>query len=278
MFLTRPFFTDADYQNNFDEMGYVKIPLLKMNQISQLNSIYKKHEMEHKKIDISFVSTSHSNNADLITSVNNQILSTIGESIENTFSNCDIIFSNFLLKKDRADSITNPHQDLSFVNEDTHISASIWFPLSTINSNMGKMRFLPKSHLFGNSIRPNSSNYWLYSDLTNNIEKDLITCNVDLGEAVVFSHSTIHGSFANTSGMDRLAGVVLICPKKSELINYFLDNETSILKKYKMSKHALVNYIKGFPPEYGQEISEVKFDQKKLNLEEYKELKKKYNV
>ena len=275
--ISGPKFNNKSLQDFYDQNGFVKIPLLDEFEVQNLKEFYKIVEQEHLKIKLPFITTSHSNNANLIEKVNNAILSIVTQPIYQKITNSEIIFSNFLVKRFGKGTESNPHQDLTIVDERKFMSFSIWIPLENVSSKNGGMRFLPKSHLFDISIRPNSSSYWKYNNVIDEINDDLQTQDANIGEAFVFSHSLIHGSFSNMSNHNRLACVISLHPKGSKLYNYFLK-EDAILQKYEMSKEAFIKYIKGGPPSFGKLIEEQKFNLSKISKKEYFQLKQKVGL
>jgi ectoine hydroxylase-related dioxygenase (phytanoyl-CoA dioxygenase family) len=113
-------------------------------QVSALLQCYEQVKDAHEAINIPFITTSHSNNADLIGKVNQEILNIVENSILEEISNGEIIFSNFLIKKSGEKSESNPHQDLSIVDEQKFFSFSVWIALSNNNPLNGAMRFFSK--------------------------------------------------------------------------------------------------------------------------------------
>ena len=184
--------------------------------------------------------------------------------------NSNIIFSNFLVKRNGEDSESNPHQDLTIVDENKYLSYSVWVALEDVDVSNGAMRVLPRSHLFDFSLRPNPNYYWKYNAVMDEIKKDMTDCPAKKGEALIFAHSLIHGSHKNLSGRHRLACVVSLHPREAELYNFFLDApESKYVKKYKMSVDAFIKYIKGKPPHFGELLEELPFSNRQTSLEEY---------
>lgn len=269
-----PVFKHNEWQAFFNENGFVKLPLLTVAEVNQLKSFYELVKKEHEAIDIPFVSTSHSNNADLIARVNASILEVIQTPILKIVDNSEIIFSNFLLKKNGAETGTGAHQDLTMVDEQKYLSFSVWIPLEDTNPLNGCLKILAKSHKFDISIRPNSSSYWKYKKVSQLIERDMLSVHAKAGEAVIFSHATIHGSHPNLGRKHRLACVVSLYPKEATLYNYFLK-ENHILQKYEMNREAFIKYIKGGPPQFGKLMGETMFGAEEITEEIYKsEMKK----
>lgn len=279
MTLIGPKFQNANHQSFFDENGYVKIPLLNEKEVQNLRAFYQTVKKEHEAINIPFITTSHSNNAALIEKVNQGILNIVSKPILNAINNAEIIFSNFLVKRNGVETQSNPHQDLTIVDEKKYLSFSVWIPLEDTNPQNGAMRFLPKSQFFDISIRPNSSSYWKYNKVMPEILNDMQDGCAKAGEALVFSHSLIHGSYANFSDHHRLACVISLHPKEAKLYNYFLDAERpGVIQKFKMTREAFIKYIKGGPPSFGELLEEQLFFPREINAKEYFQQKKKVGL
>lgn len=277
--LIGPKFQSAAHQAFFDANGYVKIPLLNKAEITDLRNFYQTVRLQHEAIEIPFITTSHSNNAELIEKVNNGILNIVSKPILKAIDNAEIIFSNFLVKRNGENTQSNPHQDLTIVDESKYLSFSVWIPLEDTSPQNGAMRFLPKSHFFDISIRPNSSSYWKYNKVMKEIIADMQDGNANAGEALVFSHSLIHGSYANFSDHHRLACVISLQPKEAEMYNYFIETERAgYIQKYKMTKEAFIKYIKGGPPSFGELQEEQLFHPREIDAEEYLQQKKKVGL
>lgn len=273
-----PNFKNDSCQAKFDQFGFVKIPLLTSEEVASLKHVYTQVKQAHDNIGLPFITTSHSNNAELITKVNDRILEIVSPKILNVIADSEILFSNFLVKKPGVNSESNPHQDINIVDESKFLSFSVWIALDDNNPLNGAMRFLAKSHLFDFSIRANSSAYWCYDQLSEAMKRDMLSCSTKAGEAIVFAHSTIHASYPNLSKVDRLACVVSLYPQKASLINYYSKpGDNSQMQLYAMTKDAFVNYVKGEEPHFGSLIKSFDFSYDKVDAEQYRSLKQNVN-
>lgn len=122
-------FFDQELQKQFDDSGFVKLSLLNKEQVEILYHGYQAFKAHHEKINIDFISTSHSNDKDLIEAVDNLILKTVEPEIMKHVYDSKVLFSNFLVKWAGPDSETPPHQDASLVDETKFISFSVWVAL-----------------------------------------------------------------------------------------------------------------------------------------------------
>lgn len=265
-----PVFIDKTLQHAFDKYGYACFRLLNEEQADKLISGYTSFAQKHQDIPISFVSTSHSNDAELISKVNDLILSVAKDEIKNHLIDYEILFSNFLLKKAVDQSESDPHQDVTLVDESKFLSFSIWIALTNTSPANGCLRMLNYSHKMPGGIRPNPSYPWRYRDVIPHIQSSLIDYPMKKGEAILFAHSTIHASYPNLSGVDRLAAVIALYPNEAETFHYQLPKkDASVVHKYKMDREAFISYVKGAPPSLGQLVGKEDFSSKAISSWQY---------
>lgn len=268
-----PKFSDPELQEFFDKNGFVKIPLLTSEEADHLYDVYNKVKGEHESVGIPFISTSLTKNTELVIKVNEEILKVTERPIKKYVTNSDILYSNFLVKRNTSDSETNPHQDLTIVDEEQYLSFSVWIALEDTDKGNGAMRFLPGSHLFKKNIRANPGNFWKYNPVMDEIKDNLIDCPTKKGEALIFPHSIIHGSYRNNSDHNRLACVIALYPKEAKLINYYVeDPEYKRANMYNMNQYAYIRNVNDRPPMYGEFVKEVPYDKTEVNTEEFEEL------
>lgn len=265
-----PEFTDAQAQKDFYRKGFAQLQLLNDAQTTQLINAYRKFETEHLAIDLPFISTSHSNNSELIGSVDQLILEAVEPEIHKHIPNARLLFSNFLVKRSGENTASAPHQDTTFVDESKSYSYSIWIALEDVTETNGCMKVLEGSHLFPVFIRSNPLNHWRYRSLTEQMEKDMRSVPMKKGEALVFAHSLIHGSFPNLTPSDRVAAVIACYPPDTQLWHYETSktNET-IAEQYAMTKEAFIAYVKGAAPASGKFVTQVSIDTSALSRISY---------
>lgn len=132
-----------------------------------------------------------------------------------TFIDYKIIQANLFNKAPGTGFIT-PHQNLTTVDEEKYTSISIWVPLQNTNSNNGTLHFLPKSHGRFELYR-NSNIHWAPMDASNQIDDyKMLPINVNIGQALIFDDSIVHGSPDNNSAENRYVFHYLAIPSKSK--------------------------------------------------------------
>lgn len=274
MYKVGPLFIHKKAEKLFYRNGYAIIPFLSSNDAEYLLNQYFILEKEHLQIDIPFISTSHSNNPILIEKVDQLILSKVSPLIAEVIPNSLPIFSNFLIKRKGENSASPAHQDMTFVDEKKYYSFSIWIPLQDVDEENGCMKVLEGSHLFPTLIRSNPLKDWKYRLLKHSIESDMKPCPMKKGEALVFSHSLIHGSFPNLSAYNRIAVVIACCIEGANLWHYETDTyDSSVAYQYAMSKEAYISYVKGMAPAKGAFKKKVILDLNPMSALQYNWLK-----
>lgn len=253
-------FKSTILQRKFEQDGFVKIHLLNPAEVHELVNAYAPFRAAHEKINLPYITTSHSSDPTLITAVDEALQKIIAPAIDKHLTNYELLFGNFLVKMPLPNSATDPHQDITFVDEEQHLSVNIWIALEDINKQNGGMYFLPGSHNFMPNIRPTHDYVWPYENVKSLIKKKAIAFSAKAGDAFIFNHAIIHGSFANLSSKYRLAAVVAAYTKEASLIHYFLPkNSVHQLKKFSMTKEAYLYFEKEKPPRKGTYVEDQFF-------------------
>jgi hypothetical protein len=263
-------FKSDNLQSEFEEDGFVKIPLLNPEQVNELVTAYERFREDHEKINLSYITTSHSSNEKLIRAVDESLQAVIAPAIEEHLMNYRLLFGNYLVKMPKPDSATPPHQDITFVDERAYVSVNIWIALQDIEEKNGSMYFLKGSHKFMETIRPTHHYHWPYEKVKKQIEEWSHSFSAKAGDAFIFHHAVIHGSHANQSDRPRLAAVVAAYSEDAPLIHYFLPSlDSNRLQKYSMDKEAYLYFEKEKPPLRGVLLGEEEFDFRQLDFEEF---------
>lgn len=268
-----PLFISPELQERFEKDGFVELPLLEGFQVEQLLKSYESFSEPHESISIPYVTTSHSNNKKLITSVDEVLQSVIGPAIGKHLINHSLLFGNFLLKKPVEASETDPHQDITFVDEERYASVNVWVALQDTSIDNGCMYFLPGSHKFMPTIRPTHSYPWAYERVKQDILEHVVAFPCKAGTAFIFHHGIIHGSFANKSSTNRLAAVMAAYHSAAPLVHYYLPQGVhDRLQKYGMTKDAFLSFVKNNPPAEGVFLEEKSYTFRQVDKSEFKKM------
>jgi hypothetical protein len=271
----KPLFSSSLLQKQFEENGFVKIPLLDQAEAAALMTAYEGVAEAHERINIPYITTSHSNDSALIHQVDMILQKALGPAIDRYLINYNLLFGNYLVKMPQEGSETSPHQDITFVDESQYASVNIWVALEDINEANGCMYFLPGSHMLIPTLRPTHDYPWAYEKVADEIKRKSVYFTAKAGEAFIFNHAVVHGSYANSTDKPRIAAVLAAYHKEAELLHFYLpEGERSIVQKYSMTKEAFLHFVKGSPPLKGVFVDNIEYDFRQLSAEEFKVLLK----
>ncbi len=268
-------FISPEQQRKFEDDGFVKVQLLNPAEVAELLGMYKTVAAEHEKINIPYITTSLTYNAELIANVDTALQKIIGPAIARYLINYKLLFGNFLIKMPVDQSETEPHQDITFVDEEQYASVNIWVALQDTDTTNGCMYFLKGSHKFIPTLRPGCIYNWEYENVKAEIIEKAEIFPAKAGEAFIFNHAVVHGSYPNTSGQPRVAGVIAAYHDDAPLIHYYMpDPKKNVLQKYNMTKEAFLTFAEDQPPAKGVFVNEITHNFRQLNKKEFNALVK----
>jgi len=269
----KPLFISPQHQQKFEEDGFVKIPLLNASEIASLLAEYDKVSEQHERLNIPYITTSLTYDAGLIARVDEVLQRIMGPAIDKFMIHYKLLFGNFLIKMPVSNSETAPHQDISFVDEDQYASVNIWVALQDINKENGCMYFLKGSHKLVSTLRPACQYDWEFEQVKEEIISHADTFTAKAGDAFIFNHAVLHGSYPNTSGKPRVAAVIAAYHSEAPLIHYYMPKDKKgVLQKYAMTKEAFLNFTEGAPPQKGVLVEEFNYEFRSLSKKEFEAL------
>ena len=127
----------------------------------------------------------------------------------------NIFHEHVLIKESRSTKKTPWHQDQSYYCVNGKDNCSLWIPLDPIEqsvcpefirgSHKWNKQFLP-TKFFGESYEHHDKEFEKIPDIEKNREKyDIISWNLELGDAIAFNFATVHGAPGNKKSITRRA-------------------------------------------------------------------------
>jgi hypothetical protein len=198
---------DKEKNRQLFKQGYCTIKLLDREKVAHLQDIFHAHH-QNESIEGLFVSSNMKSWDELI-AISNKISAVVNDAIDEHFNAVDKIGGTFIVKNQDPTNLLHPHQDWSIVDEEKHRSFTIWIALQAVNESNGALYVLPTSQDWVRGYRHISipSVYGRIYNLTWSYMKPIY---LEAGEAIVFDHSLVHASQANTSGQLRIAATTTI--------------------------------------------------------------------
>jgi len=233
-------FTDNKLEDQFNKEGFVIIKLLKEESISSLKSFYTDNQPDNS---VNFHSTHFLKDAAYKRKVNDIIIQSTKNKLNDLLINYKAIFGNFMVKEPGPQSIMPLHADWTYVDEDKHLSIAVWCPLVDTTQKNGRLGVVPKSHLLKKNFRGPKIPSPFHDHNQYIIDNYGELLNVKAGEAVIYNHKLLHFSPANLSKEKRVAFNLVLVPEKANIVHYAaLDSYARIYKYANLSSDFFINY------------------------------------
>lgn len=228
----------AAAMSSLHEQGFAVVNLLDNDTFIRFQTAAKLYleEIKQKHVDIEFFSLGRSEHADLRNKAKELIALYLKEGLTRCIGeeNYEAIYGTFLLKSNSDNSILNPHQDASHVNEMLFHSYHLWCPVTNPSPDFGTLQVIPFSHKFDIPYR--SLNIpWTLANHEKYLWRYMREVHLTPGQAILFDSRLIHASGKNATREMRIAVNSLIKPVKADFIHCFSD-ETSNWKQIEIYK------------------------------------------
>ncbi|OWY20271.1 hypothetical protein C7N43_21155 [Sphingobacteriales bacterium UPWRP_1] len=264
-------FKDPVLQSQFDENGFVILPLINEDEVSELKNLFDKIRPQHLK---GIYSNIHDPNRANNMLVDQTIGKIFGKHVEELFEDCELGMGTFLVKGTGLDSDSKIHQDWCTVDENHFTSVSIWCPLVNVDAHNGALQVIKGSHRIFNTYRSITIPS-IYLEFDEQLEPFLTMVPLKAGECVLYAHNLFHGSKPNYSNEVRVAAVAGIYPRKATLIHYYKNytENPSEIEVYQIDRNFFYNgvteFYSGKRPVTLKKIETIKSDFHPLNKEEF---------
>ncbi|MFN8276304.1 MAG: phytanoyl-CoA dioxygenase family protein [Chitinophagales bacterium] len=156
------------------------------------------------------------------------IIETIGDTIANQLDGYKPYSATFMNKEHKKHLLIKAHQDFSYTDENQYPSFMCWIPLLDVNLQNGALGYIPSSHMhltypraFPSPLQPTPVTEHQVS-----LMKYFNIMPMKKGEAIFFNHRTIHGSFPNVSGKERLAVGINFVKKETTPLAYIFNPQS----------------------------------------------------
>ena len=207
----RPAFLDPLLQETFNANGYVVVDLADPDELEQiLDAYYQLYPDEQEGCVFS------SNDLDLHRRLQGQ--ASLQKAIETKasifFRDYQFVCGSFVVKHPGQKSFVEPHIDYTFVDNQLYSAIAVWFPLTDLTSDSGRLHVLPGSHL--NTPICGSNIFIRYPNLS---ISEMIELHPKIGQAVCYDVQLIHASPANQSMRARIAANCIFTPNEAQLLH-----------------------------------------------------------
>ena len=239
-------FQNVELEEQLFDKGYIVLPFFSEEQVAQLKHFYS---TVHPGTAVSTDGRLHG--IHMTTWASNQGYKLlVGEFIRHIFDKaCQKWFRNhrhlnhvFIAKEPGTETEFDVHQDWSVVDENQHYSVNIWCPMHDVSKENGALWILPGSHRLDQPIRGAGYLFPNYHQEMDTL-KDHVQCiDVKAGEALIFFHSTIHGSPPNNSSENRVVACCTVIDEDAPLRTYYQNGESDPLSVYQPKDDFMYGY------------------------------------
>lgn len=209
--------------------GYVTLPLLNIQEVTQLLNTYHKN---HKKTPEGLYASAHVNDTNFRKKMNDAISDVVSDVVNQHFNNCRPLGGSFIVKTPGQAGYLFPHQDWNIVDESQHRSFNVWIPLVDTYPENGGIYVMPKSHLVVNPTFRGANLPPVFGDLTDVLWQQMTPLYLKAGEALIYDHRLIHASPVNKTNDLRIAVVFGIIPQEASLRYYYKNKQTNKVDEY----------------------------------------------
>lgn len=232
-------FKDDTLQKQFNEQGYVIVPLLTSSDLLLLNDLF--YQFHNNIKENSFGASSFIQNKEQKLKIRDALYNIYAPHFEKLFGDYNYFGSSFLYKTPGKNSNVVPHQDWTIVDEEKYVAINIWTPLVDTNENNGTLYIVPKSQaqqLY--SLRAPTLSFY-FKNYFDAVIKCGMPTNARAGEAVILNQSLIHYSSPNNSDKIRLAVTSGIKSKGAPMLFHY-KNEKNEIEQYEMPEDFLLSF------------------------------------
>lgn len=234
----RNIFKNAALQEQFNQKGFVVLPILEQDEVEKLRNYYNNQEFDNK-IEAGFHISLDNQNEDLVKEVGSKIKEVMVPKTAEFLDDCKIFTASYVIKEPGLQNIVPPHQDWTFVDESEFCSATVWTALVDVTEENGALGVIPGSHKIFDHKRssPSPQSKSPLADHIFTLFPFTEIVELKAGESLIFDNRLIHASPPNLSDQTRIAVGIGITQREAELKHYFQNRTSGILEEYTVDEN-----------------------------------------
>jgi hypothetical protein len=221
----RNVFRNSDYQNQFENDGYVVLDILNEEEIRTLLDTYG--EIEENLFKMPFATLGMNSDNASKRKVSDVMKQVFADKIEEIFDDYQWFFGTFIYKYPSVktgEGVVSLHQDATIVDESKYHGINIFCSLGTANEENGALQVIPGSHKLNTHPRGFGQSF-PYSDLERTLSSQLKRIDLNPGQAIIYTTKIFHYSEPNTSNSPRIIAAGIVGPRESTMRYCYVDRE-----------------------------------------------------
>lgn len=237
---------DTHFQQVLKEDGVVKVPFLNQEELNAVLNLYKEIHGENSPPTLynGIHMTIWHHDYEYKKKIQQELEKIVDAATGRTFEKHRAISHQFIVKLNvnEADTTFPVHQDWSIVDEDKYESLNLWIPLQDVDENNGAMWIVKGSHKINRKVRGAGYLFPNYRPILDQLKPYISSFPMKAGEALLFYHSTIHGSPHNFSEQPRIVIQISVLPKEAPLQIFFQQSKDTPLEVHEPSDDFVFKY------------------------------------
>jgi len=228
----RNVFLTTKLQQEFEQNGYVIMPLLSTEEVSfvlselQLMTPDDNFNPDSSPDQPSYHLTDIDTNIEYKKTAKNFIASVFAPYIERVFDNYKILGANFIIKPPGKGKF-HVHHDWTFVaNPQKYTSLTIWCPLIDTDESNGTLQVVESSHNIVSDIATSTVDFYCKNIESTIIEKYSKPLVLKAGDCVIFDQSLLHHSDINRTAQPRYVMQAIVVPTEVDPVFYYFDQNS----------------------------------------------------
>jgi thioesterase domain-containing protein/ectoine hydroxylase-related dioxygenase (phytanoyl-CoA dioxygenase family)/glycosyltransferase involved in cell wall biosynthesis len=228
----RNVFSTAKLQQEFEQKGYVIMPLLSAEEVSfvlsELQSMTPDDNFNPDRLpdQPSYHLTDTDTNIEYRKTAKNFIANILAPYIERVFDNYKILGSNFIIKPPGKGRFL-VHHDWTFVADPANYTTlTIWCPLVDTDESNGTLQVVESSHNIVSDIATSTVDFYCKNIESEIIEKYSKPLNLKAGDCVIFDQSLLHHSAINKTAQSRYVMQAIVVPTEIDPVFYYFDRNS----------------------------------------------------
>ena len=237
---------DAAAQSTLDRYGFVVIPFLGPDEVSDLLAVHREIGRSADDPGRALFFGFHSSSYEQKRAVADAIEQRIGHHLDAVFDRHTSYLTMFITKWPGPDSGFGPHQDPTLVDERHVRGVAIWIPLVDVGAgevDNGMLYVVPGSHRFVQAARVRDVNESVFAPHEQAILEEFGRgIPMRAGEGIVFDDRLIHYSLPNSSDQPRPVVTFALRPSEQSCV-FLRDDGAGGIDQYEIEDERFLDIL-----------------------------------
>jgi len=247
-----PILIDPEYDRSFREQGFAVVPFISRERLAELRQLVLPLIPEDSA---PFFTLYKNDGPELRRRIDAFVRAEIQPIADSILCNHRFYIGSIFVKYPGEGGYIAAHQDWTFVDESQYLSGAIWLPLQLTNAENGGLFLQPGSHRFDLPYRGSPPD-----PIEVKID-ELISCNMEMGAALVHHNALIHGSTQNNTDELRIVMALGFVSEGAQMFHFQTD-ENGQKWRYQISDQFPFSYQPPAVPSGSEVLAAEKWDPK----------------